>query len=66
MSLRVTETSLADLAHWTLHLVPKEASVARSVQEVRISGERDAIREVEIRQGDGDRSRLTIGPEVTP
>ena len=55
-----------DLAHWTLHLVPKEASVARSVQEVRISGERDAIREVEIRQGDGDRSRLTIGPEVTP
>jgi hypothetical protein len=55
-----------DLAHWTLHLVPREASVARSVQEVRISGERDAIREVEIRQSDGDRSRLTIGPEVTP
>ena len=55
-----------DLAHWTLHLVPQEASVARSVQEVRISGERDAIREVEIRQSDGDRSRLTIGPEVTP
>jgi hypothetical protein len=55
-----------NLAHWTLHLVPKEASVARSVQEVRISGERDAIREVEIRQSDGDRSRLTIGPEVTP
>ena len=45
---------------------PQEASVARSVQEVRISGERDAIREVEIRQSDGDRSRLTIGPEVTP
>ena len=46
--------------------MPAEASVARSVQEVRIEGERDAIRTVEIRQSDGDRSRLTIGPEVTP
>lgn len=55
-----------DLAHWTLNLAPREATVAHSVQGVRLSGARDAISEVEIRQTDGDRSLLTIGPEVTP
>lgn len=55
-----------DLARWTLNLTPKEATLAGSVSSVRLSGSRDAIREVEIRQSDGDRSLVTIGPEVTP
>ena len=55
-----------DLAHWTLELTPKDAAVAHAVQEVRIRGERDAILTIEIRQSDGDRSLVTIGPDVAP
>jgi Outer membrane lipoprotein carrier protein LolA-like len=54
------------LSDWTLELRPYDARVARTVQSVRIHGERDAIRTVEIRQKDGDASLLTIGPEVSP
>jgi outer membrane lipoprotein-sorting protein len=54
------------LAHWTLELVPLEATLARTVQQVRISGEGDALHTVEIRQSDGDGSVLTIGPAVDP
>jgi len=54
------------LEHWTLELTPVDATVARSVSLIRIAGERAAIRSVEIRQGDGDRSVLTIGPQVSP
>jgi hypothetical protein len=54
------------LAHWTLLLVPVEATLAGAVKDVRIEGERDAIRTVEIRQCDGDRSLLSIGAEVPP
>lgn len=52
------------LEHWTLHLVPADAGVAHTVTEIRIGGERDAIRSVEIRQADGDRSLLTVGPAL--
>jgi Outer membrane lipoprotein carrier protein LolA-like len=55
-----------NLAHWSLLLVPGDAKLAGTVREVRIEGERDAIRSVEIRHSDGDRSLLRIGPEVTP
>lgn len=55
-----------DLGRWTLELVPVDATVARVVRDVRIAGEREAIRSVEIRQSDGDRSLLTIGAEVPP
>ena len=54
------------LAHWTLELTPVAAQIAGTVREVRIAGERDAIRTVEIRQTDGDASILTIGPELAP
>jgi hypothetical protein len=54
------------LARWTLELVPKEAALARSVSQVRIEGERDAIHTVEIRQSDGDLSLLTIGSGMAP
>jgi hypothetical protein len=54
------------LAHWTLLLVPVDATLAGAVKDIRIEGERDAVRTVEIRQSDGDRSLLSIGPEVLP
>jgi hypothetical protein len=54
------------LAHWTLLLTPADEGLARAVRDIRIEGERDAIRSVEIRLRDGDRSLLTIGPEVSP
>jgi hypothetical protein len=43
-----------------------DATLAGAVQDIRIEGERDVIRTVEIRQSDGDRSLLSIGPEVAP
>jgi Outer membrane lipoprotein carrier protein LolA-like len=54
------------LAHWTLLLVPVDATLAGAVKDIRIEGERDAIRTVQIRHSDGDRSLLSIGPEVPP
>jgi hypothetical protein len=55
-----------DLGHWTLELVPVDATVAHTVRDIRISGAREVIHSVEIRQSDGDRSLLTIGAEVPP
>jgi len=53
------------LERWTLLLMPADATVARTVKQIRIEGVRDAIHSVEIQQADGDRSLLTIGPEVS-
>jgi len=53
-----------DLEHWQLLLVPSDRTVARSVRQIHIEGARDVIHSVEIQQADGDRSLLTIGPEV--
>ena len=55
-----------ELAHWTLTLVPRDPAVRRHVARIRLTGERDAIRTVEIRQSDEDRSLMTVGPEITP
>ena len=52
------------LEHWTLLLLPSDPSVGKSVKQIRIEGTQDAIHTVEIQQADGDRSLLTIGPEV--
>jgi hypothetical protein len=54
------------LADWTLHLTPRDAAAARIVREVRISGSRAALGSVEILQADGDRTLLTLGPELAP
>jgi hypothetical protein len=48
--------------HWTLDLVPLEASVAKSVAEVRIEGAGVDLLEVEIRQADGDHSIMSLSP----
>ena len=52
------------LEQWSLLLLPSDSAVAKSVRQIRIEGARDAIHTVEIQQADGDRSLLTIGPEV--
>jgi hypothetical protein len=54
------------LAHWTLHLTPKDPALAHTVKEITIEGERDVLHSVVILQSDGDRSLITIGPEITP
>jgi len=53
-----------DLEHWQLLLMPFDPTVAKTVRQIRIEGARDVIHSVEIQQADGDRSLLTIGPEV--
>ena len=55
-----------DLADWTLELTPRDAAVARVVRRVRIAGSRAALKSVEISQADGDRTLLTLGPELAP
>jgi outer membrane lipoprotein carrier protein LolA len=52
--------------HWTLELAPTDSTLARSVQQVRIVGERDRLSTVEIREADGDSSLLSLGPELNP
>jgi hypothetical protein len=52
------------LEQWTLLLLPSDPTVAKSMRQIRIAGTRDAVHTVEIQQADGDRSLLTIGPEV--
>jgi Outer membrane lipoprotein carrier protein LolA-like len=54
-----------DLDHWTLLLVPSERTGAKTIKQIRIEGTQDSIHSVEIQQADGDRSVLTIGPEVS-
>jgi hypothetical protein len=51
---------------WSLTLVPKDATVAHAVKEIRIEGERDAVHTVRITQTDGDASVMTIGREIGP
>ncbi len=53
-----------DLDSWKLLLAPSDPTVAKGVKQIRIEGARDAIHSVEIEQADGDRSLLTIGPEI--
>jgi hypothetical protein len=54
------------VGHWTLTLQPTDATAARTVKQIRIEGERDAIHSVEVTETDGDTSVLTVGPELSP
>jgi hypothetical protein len=51
-----------DLDHWQLLLRPLEPKLAAIVQRIRLSGERDAVLQVEVQQSDGDRSLMSITP----
>jgi hypothetical protein len=55
-----------DLPHWRLLLVPLAADGPAGIASVRIDGSGAALRQVEIRQRDGDHSLMTIGAEIPP
>ena len=55
-----------DLAHWTLTLTPRDATAARSVASVQITGARAELHTVEVLAADGDRSLLTFGAQLPP
>jgi hypothetical protein len=54
------------MEHWSLTLVPLDRQVAKNVAQVQIVGSRDQLRQVEIRQTDGDRSLMTLRPIAAP
>jgi Outer membrane lipoprotein carrier protein LolA-like len=51
---------------WSLILVPKDATVAHIVKEIRIVGERRAVHTVQITEADGDSSVMSLGREIGP
>jgi hypothetical protein len=55
-----------DTSRWTLRLAPRDPAAAGAVTEVLIRGEHARLETVEILEADGDRSLLTIGPEISP
>ncbi|HEY4973689.1 MAG TPA: outer membrane lipoprotein carrier protein LolA [Steroidobacteraceae bacterium] len=50
------------LDHWQLHLQPRDARLAATLTLIEMRGERDAVREVQVQQSDGDRSLMSITP----
>jgi Outer membrane lipoprotein carrier protein LolA-like len=51
---------------WTLTLVPLDRQIAKYAEQIRIVGTQDQLQLVEIRQADGDRSRMTFRPSTAP
>ncbi len=51
---------------WALTLVPLDAELMRTVEQVQIDGSRDELFRVEIRQTDGDRSLMTLRTPAAP
>lgn len=45
---------------WRLSLRPSEPSLLSMVSEIRISGQRERVRTIEVVEGEGDRSVMTI------
>ncbi len=50
------------LEHWQLRLTPRDAQLAATLKRIDMQGERDAVREVQVQQSDGDRSVMSITP----
>jgi hypothetical protein len=60
---RTYSTALdGDAAGWRLILRPLDASLGTLVDRIEVSGAHSRVRSVEIFQGDGDRSLMTIAP----
>jgi len=49
---------------WTLTLLPLDEKLAHTLKQIDIEGTQAAIHKVQILEADGDRSVLSIGPEV--
>jgi outer membrane lipoprotein-sorting protein len=64
---RVYKLSLTgDEQQWALELQPISARMKKVVERIRIDGERNELRTIEIRQADGDRSVMTITQTGAP
>ncbi len=50
------------LDHWELRLEPRDTRLAATLREIDMSGERDAIRLVQLRATNGDHSVMRIQP----
>jgi hypothetical protein len=50
---------------WWLDLVPREARLRDAVQSVRVGGQRELVREVDVYLAGGDRSYMAIEPTPT-
>jgi Outer membrane lipoprotein carrier protein LolA-like len=50
------------LEHWQLQLEPHDPKLRATLQQIELTGARDAISQVEIRQRNGDRSLMHITP----
>ena len=60
---RVFELSFSGtLEHWQLRLEPHDAQLAATLKRIDMRGERDAVREVQLQQSDGDHSVMSIMP----
>lgn len=58
---RVFEITLGgNESAWKLRLVPRDAQAARALKEVRISGQRGEIDQIDIEQTDGDWSTMRV------
>lgn len=51
---------------WTLELQPLSERMKKVVERIRIAGERNELRTIEVRQADGDRSVMTITQTAAP
>lgn len=49
-----------DLAHWTLHLTARDATLAASLRDIQIEGEQADLHTVVVQQRNGDHSVLQI------
>ncbi len=54
------------LEDWTLTLTPRDADAARTVRRIVVTGAGATVHEIDITAADGDRSHLTLGPELPP
>lgn len=52
--------------HWTLQLLPIDPKMQKVAKQIRISGEQNALRSIEIIQADGDSSVMSIERLATP
>jgi len=51
---------------WSMRLVPLDPKLATTVKQIHIDGAAAQIHSVEMIDAEGDRSVLTIGPEIPP
>ena len=52
--------------HWTLQLLPIDPKMQKVAKQIRIAGEQNALRSIEIIQADGDSSFMSIERLATP